>query len=295
MANPSHVLAGVHAFKLCQIFNTRIQLLNASRLQKRILSLGTFCVLQIGLGCRATQLAGAVGIVFHFILTSIITSNLFLNMFQTKSTYEQPFVLSFAQEKIAYNKTIFPIEIINDIIAKVARDEDPITRFKMLSQAAKSSRTLSDCFKLRSFKAIADNFPNLTFLDISFCKVRNQDVQYIATHLTNLKYLNISGGRASPTPDYTPLKQLKNLVELKVAFVHNAFLNDIATECLHLKSLDINYSTIDTLAIQTNAAKLKRLTYLNLFGCPLIVDLQPVKTQLPTTEVVSKKVIRSLD
>lgn len=135
------------------------------------------------------------------------------------------------------------------------------------------------------FKAIADNCTNLTSLDLSLSNAKGKDIQYLASRLTNLKYLNVLNCSFNPY-HYSSLTNLTKLVHLHISYVSNFFLSEIATQFPDLKTLEITFGSFDTADIQTNAAKLQRLTYLNLYSCTN-VNLKLVQSLFTNTEVVS--------
>ena len=170
-----------------------------------------------------------------------------------------------------------------------------------------TSLNLSDtlfCVKHLPLKAIAKNWPNLTFLDLTDCKITSEEIRCIARNHPKLRHLAFTTPRESYQAlelmfcqiaqlselrclmigglvDITDssicklVKNLPNLTSLDVRYGNR--ISDktgelIGTYLQRLESLSLHGGKLSDKGVTVLASKLKKLTSLNPLGCDITND-----------------------
>jgi len=120
--------------------------------------------------------------------------------------------------------------------------------------------TLRGDFQRERFELLAQSVPNLTTLDISFCRAFDDDLSAFRA-LPHLKSLNLRGCHISG-PGLSQVPHLVTLGLSEVSMNHN-LVASCARDLPELRELDLSYSTLDDQQLG-RLCKLPKLEKLNL-------------------------------
>lgn len=257
----SLAVCSLSAVKISHIFSRQIQALNLSKQHIQYVKRIFFIVLQLSATFSSLTYPTASAIFFGAACISSIAASLRI---------QKPVSVPLSFKKEQFSESSLPLSVIHQIISYTEYEENPVTRFKMLANVAKSNRMLYVAAQMERAKILNDH-PEIPAIELfhSF-----EDIVHFA-QTYNVTKLNLSKLQLNNEQIERLTSQLIDLTHLDLQDCQE--INDESLQIISLRLQKLTYlnlfhcTNISTIGIQT-LSSFKNLTDLNISACGGVND-----------------------